>query len=379
MTRTRAWILLLLVVAVACYPAWHIWRRAAAPAATPQAGEPAQTVSDAVVRAQPWQSRFKAYGQVRAVQGAELSAQVPGIVDEIDFQSGQDVKAGTVLLRLRMYDDPAKLQQLEAEVSLYSANLARDQKQFEAQAISRATLDLDTANLRNYQAQVAAQTQAMDEKIVRAPFSGRLGIRLVDLGQYLPPGTAVTTLQALDPIYVDFSVPQQQVGDVRPGRAVDVSVDTYPGRVFHARVQALDSRVDAQSRMASVRASLDNPDHALLPGMFAIARLDLGASRQVVAVPQAAISFNPYGDFVYVLTPKRDAGQGASGDAPLVATSRVVTLGETQGDRVVVLAGLKAGETVVTAGQLKLRSGSLVVIDNRVQPANALNPEPPEE
>ncbi len=376
MTRTRACLLLLLVLAVGAYPVWHVAHRAAAPAATAQTAEPPQTVSDIVVHPQPWQDRLKAYGQVRAVQGADLSAQVPGIVDEIDFQSGEDVKAGTVLLRLRLYDDPAKLQQLQAEVALYTTNLQRDQKQFEAQAVSHATLDLDTANLRSYQAQVAAQTQAMDEKIVRAPFSGRLGIRQVDLGQYLPPGTAVTTLQALDPIYVDFSVPQQQVGDIRPGRPVEVGVDTYPGRVFHAHVLALDSRIDAQSRMASVRASLDNRDHALLPGMFAVAHLDLGPPLEVLAVPQAAISFNPYGDFVYVLTPQpREPGRPPA----FLATSRVVTLGATQGDRVVVTAGLHDGDTVVTAGQIKLRNGASVVIDNRVQPPDALSPNPPEE
>ena len=370
MTRTR--VSLLVLVLAAAYPAWRVAHRAAAPAAA-SAAEVPQTVSDIVVRRQPWQSRLKAYGQVRAVQGAELSAPVAGIVDEIDFRSGQDVTAGTVLLRLRLYDDPAKLAQLQAEVALYGTNLQRDQKQFAAQAVSHATLDLDTANLRSFQAQAAAQVQAMEEKVVRAPFSGRLGLRGVDLGQYLPPGTAVTTLQALDPIYVDFSVPQQQLGDIRPGRPVDVGVDTYPGRVFHATVQALDSRIDAQSRMVSVRASLDNRDHALLPGMFAIARLDLGAAQQVLAVPQTAVSFNPYGDFVYVLAPKA----GAPG--VLVATSRVVTLGEAQGDRVVVTAGLHDGDTVVTAGQIKLRSGASVVIDNSVQPPDALAPEPPEE
>ena len=377
MTRTRVLLLLLLVLAIAAYPAWRIAHRAAAPAQAAQEAEPPQTVSDIVVHPQPWQDRMKAYGQVRAVQGADLSAQVPGIVDEIDFQSGQDVKAGTVLLRLRLYDDPAKLQQLQAEVALYTTNLQRDQKQFEAQAVSHATLDLDTANLRSYQAQVAAQAQAMEEKIVRAPFSGHLGIREVDLGQYLPPGTAVTTLQALDPIYVDFSVPQQQVGDIRPGRPVEVGVDTYPGRVFHAAVQALDSRIDAQSRMVSVRASLDNRDHALLPGMFAVAHLDLGPTREVLAVPQTAVSFNPYGDFVYVLTPQ--PGQAPGKPPVYLATSRVVALGETQGDRVVVVSGLHDGDTVVTAGQIKLRSGAAVVIDNRVQPPDALSPNPPEE
>ena len=158
---------------------------------------------------------------------------------------------------------------------------------------------------------------------------------------------------------------------------MEVSVDTYPGRVFHAAVQALDSRIDAQSRMASVRASLDNHDHALLPGMFAVARLDLGPAREVLAVPQTAVSFNPYGDFVYVLTPQPDQAPGKP--QVFLATSRVVTLGEKQGDQVVVVSGLRDGDTVVTAGQIKLRSGSAVVIDNSVQPPDALAPNPPEE
>ena len=371
MTRPRVLIPLLagLVAAVALWRGAH---HAAAPAAAAQA-EPPVMVSDVVVRPQSWQSRFKAYGQVRAVRGAELSAPVAGIVDEIDFRSGQDVRAGTTVLRLRLYDEPARLQQLQAEVSLYAANLARDQKQFTAQAISHATLDLDTANLRSFQAQVAQQQQQMDEKIVRAPFGGRLGLRLVDPGQYLPAGTAVTTLQALDPIYIDFSVPQQQVGDIRPGIAVDVTVDAFPARVFRAHVLALDNRIDAQSRMVAARAGLDNADHALLPGMFAVAELDRGAARTELAVPQAAISFNPFGDFVYVLTPK----SGSPG--VLVATARVVSLGEARGDRIVVTRGLHAGDTIVTAGQFKLRDGAAVRIDNRVQPGNVLAPQPQDE
>ena len=377
MTQMRVALLPILVLAIAAYPVWHVAHRAsAAPAEAARAPAP-QTVSAIVVRPQAWQERLNAYGQVRAVQGAELSAQVAGIVDEIDFQSGQDVKAGAILLRLRLYDDPARLRQLQAEVALYSTSHERDQKLFEAQAVSHATLDLGIANLQSYQAQAAAQAETMEEKIVRAPFSGRLGIRQVDLGQYLPPGTAVTTLQALDPIYVDFSVPQQQLDNIRPGHAVAISVDTYPGRVFHATVQAVDSRIDAQSRMVSVRASLDNRDHALLPGMFAVARLDLGPPQAVLAVPQSAISFNPYGDFVYVLT--RQPGTLPGKPPVFLANSRVVTLGEARGDRVVVASGLHAGDTVATAGQFKLRDGASVVIDNRVQPPDALSPDLPEE
>ena len=362
MTRIRALMLLLLALAaLAAYPAWRGLHPAAA-SAPASSSEPAQTVADFVVTPVRWQAMLKAFGQVRAVQGADLSSQVAGIVDEIDFQSGQEVKAGTVLLRLRLYDDTAKLAQLNAEVALWTANMARDQKQFDVQAISRATLDLDLANLRNFQAQAQAQAQAMDEKIIRAPFSGRLGIRQVDLGQYLSPGTAVTSLQALDPIYVDFSVPQQQIGEIVPGHGVRVGVDTWPGRVFEATVQAFDSRIDPQSRMVTVRAALANADHALLPGMFAIVHLDLGPPKTVLAIPQAAVSFNPYGNFVYVLTPRPGAEGG------FIAHSRVVVTGEARDDRVVVTSGLKAGERVVGAGQLKLRNGSAVVVDNTVKP-----------
>ena len=371
MTRARVLILLLAVTAAA-FPLWRIWHGAATPVAAHEPPPPV-VVSDIVVRPQSWQSRMEAYGQVRAAQGAELSAPVSGIVDEIDFRSGDDVKPDTVVLRLRLYDEPAKLQQLQAEVSLYSANLTRDQKQFTAQAISRATLDLDTANLRSFEAQVTQQQQQINEKIVRAPFGGRLGIRLVDPGQYLAAGTAITTLQALDTVFIDFSVPQQQADNINPGVALDVTTDAFPGRVFHARVLARDNRVDPQSRMVAARAGLDNADRALLPGMFVVAHLMEGAARSVLAVPQAAISFNPYGDFVYVLTPK----PGSPG--VLVARSRVLSLGEKRGDRIVVTAGLHAGDTVVTAGHFKLRDGAAVRIDNRVQPGNLLAPQPQDE
>ena len=213
--------------------------------------------------------------------------------------------------------------------------------------------------------------QLMDEKVIRAPFDGRLGIRQADLGQYLPAGTPAVNLESLDPIYVDFNVPQQQVAGIEPGQPVAVSVDAWPARRFQAQVLAVDSRIDGQSRMATIRATLTNHDHALLPGMFAIARLNRGPERQVLAVPHAAISFNPYGDFVYVLA--------SQSEDVLVASLRVVLLGETQGDRVVVLSGLKVGDRIVTAGQSKLRSGSLVRIDNSVQPENDLDPSSAEE
>ncbi len=372
MTRKLPLLLAAVVAAGLALAAWR-WLDRPAAAVAPAAERP-QVVSAVTVRRAPWQDRIEAFGQVRAVQGADLSAEVPGIVDSIDFQSGSDVAAGTVLLRLRANDDDARLATLQATADLWAANVARDQRQFDAQAISRATLDLDNANLRSYRAQVAAQQALMQEKVVRAPFAGRLGIRAVDLGQYLVAGTPIVSLQALDPIYVDFNLPQQQVGEVAAGQPVAVRVDSFPGRVFDARVLAVDSRIDAASRMASVRASLPNPHHALLPGMFATVGLVQGPPRDAVTVPQTAISYNPYGDFVYVLEQAPGGPAGA-----LAANSRVVTLGEARGDRVVVLTGLRPGEVVVTAGQVKLRQGALVRVDNSVQPQDQLNPDPPEE
>lgn len=361
MKRSR--LLLPIVVLIGLFAAiwWYLHRPQPSTDAAANT-EPPQVVSDYAVRTMRWQSAAKAFGQVRAVQGADLSAQVSGIVDEIDFESGQEVRAGTVLVKLRLYDDPAKLAQLNAEVALWTANLARDQKQFDAQAVSRATLDTDIATLRSYQAQAAAQSQAMDEKIIRAPYGGKLGIRQVDLGQYLPAGTPITSLQSLDPIYVDFNVAQQQVGEIAPGGSVELHVDAWPDRRFTAKVIALDSRIDPASRMVSVRASLANADHALLPGMFATIRLDHGAPHDVLAIPQGAVSFNPYGNFVYVLSPRPDhPGQ-------FVAHSRVIVTGETQDDMVVVTHGLKPGETVVGTGQLKLRDGSVVTINDALRP-----------
>ncbi len=372
--RARSLIISLLCLGVLAAGAW--WLRgphsamagrgvAAAPAM------PAATVSTVRAGEQSWRTRLKATGEVRAVQGADLSAEVSGIVDTISFSSGQDVAAGSVLLRLRPNDDEARLAQLQALADLAEANLARDRRQFDAQAISRATLDADQSNLRADQAQVAATRAQMAEKVVRAPFAGRLGIRGVDVGQYLTAGTAIVTLQALDPIYVDFSIQQQALSRLRPGQPADVSVDAWPGRVFHAAVASINSRVDSASRMVMVRAELDNHDRALLPGMFAVVEVDTGMPEQRLTLPQSAISYNPYGNFVYVLAPGRHGG--------LVAQSRVIEIGAVRGDQVSILSGIVRGEQVVTAGQLKLRSGAPVLVDNRVLPSEAASPTPEDE
>ena len=371
--KAKFLIVSLLCLAIAAGLVW--WMRVPshpAGASTAAAhGMPAATVSAVRAATQSWQTQLAATGDVRAVQGSDLSAEVSGIVDTISFTSGQDVAAGTVLLALRPNDDAARLAQLQAMADLASANMARDRRQFDAQAISRATLDADESNLRGDQAQVAGMRAQMAEKIVRAPFAGRLGIRSVDVGQYLTAGTAIVTLQALDPIYVDFNIQQQALSRIAPGQKASVHVDAWPDRVFTATIASINSRVDNASRMVMVRAELDNHDHALLPGMFASVGIDAGAAVQRLTLPQSAISYNPYGNFVYVVAPGKDGA--------LVAASRVVTTGAVRGDQVSILSGVSAGEQVVTAGQLKLRNGAPVVIDNSVRTSDNPAPAPQDE
>ena len=369
----RAKVLLPLLLCLAALVGAALWRhpRAGAAKADSPEGPPPATVSAMIARPQSWQTTLRATGSVRAVQGADLSAEVAGIVDQISFTSGEDVAAGTVLLRLRPNDDDARLAQLQALSALAASNMARDRRQYQAQAVSRATLDSDQSALTADQAQVAAQRALMAEKVIQAPFAGRLGIRQVDLGQYLTAGTAVVTLQALDPIYVDFNIQQQALSRMRVGQTVSVHVDAWPGRSFAARLASINSRVESVSRMVTVRAELANHDHALVPGMFAIVEIAVGQPVARLTLPQTAISFNPYGDFVYVL--KHGAGAG------LVAESRIVTTGAARGDQVAILSGLAPGEQVVTAGALKLRSGAPVVVNNRVRPSDQAAPAVAEE
>jgi membrane fusion protein (multidrug efflux system) len=334
---------------------------------------PPQTVSTVVAAEQEWQPELQAVGSLRAVSGATLSLEVGGVVDQIAFNSGEDVSAGQVLLRLRSADDAAKLAALEASAALAQVTLDRDLRQFRIQAVSQATIDADTYNLRNARAQVEEQRAILDKKTLRAPFAGHLGLRQVDLGQYLNPGTAVVTLQALDPLYADFTLPQQALSQIAVGQAVSARVDAFPDRTFPGRIVAVNPQVDTDSRNVQVRASLGNPDRRLLPGMFATIAVDAGARQLQVTLPQTAIAYNSYGSTVFLVEP---GGAAADGRAALVAKQSFVTTGATRGDQVAVLSGVKAGDVVVSAGQIKLHNGSPVVVNNKVQPADDAHPAP---
>ena len=319
-----------------------------------------------------WQPRQTATGSARAVKGADLSAEVGGVVDEIDFESGQTVQAGAVLLKLRLNDDEAKLQQLQASAELAAVTLARDQKQLAIHGVAQSTVDTDAANLKVAKAEVVAQQAIIAEKVVRAPFTGRIGVRQVDLGQYLAAGTTIVTLQQLDPMFVDFYLPQQALSQIAVGQKVEVNVETYPNRIFAGQVASINAKVDSNSRMLQVRASIPNPDNALLPGMYLTVAVASGPVQSLVTVPSTAVAFNPYGALVYVIHDEKDD----KGQVRHVARQQFVTTGDARGDQISILKGLNAQDTIVTAGQLKLHNGSVVMINNVIQPTDDPAPVP---
>ena len=339
-----------------------------------QMASPPQTVSATKAGYDEWQPRLEAVGSLRAVKGADLSLEVAGVVDAISFNSGDDVEEGALLLKLRAEDDIAKLDSLKATAELSAINYERDQKQFRIQAVSQATIDSDAANLKNAKAQVAQQQAILDKKTLKAPFAGHLGIRAVDIGQFLNAGTAIVTLQALDPIYMDFFVPQQAIAQIKMGQTVTVKIDAYADRTFAGEISAINPRVDASSRNVQVRASLKNADHKLLPGMYATVEIPTGAPQNYITLPQTAITYSPFGDTVYVVDQK---GADAKGEPQQIARQTFVTTGATRGDQVAIVKGVGAGDTVVTAGQIKLHNGSIVMIDNAIKPTADAAPTVP--
>jgi membrane fusion protein, multidrug efflux system len=335
--------------------------------------QPPQTVSTVTAAMQEWQPQIEAVGSLRAVNGADLAFEVSGIVKELHFNSGDDVAAGDILLTLRADDDIAKLAALQATSALSEINHQRDQEQFKIKAVSQATLDTDAANVKNNKAQVAEQEAVVAKKTLRAPFAGHLGVRAVDIGQYISAGTTVVTLQALDPIYADFFLPQQALNQIQLEQAVTIKVDTYPNRDFAGTITAISPKVDPATRNVQVRATLNNPDRRLLPGMYATVNVAAGEKQRYVTLPQTAVAYNPYGETVYLV---EDKGTDPQGQPQLVARQVFVTAGSKRGDQVAILSGVEEGQTVVTAGQIKLRNGSPLKIDNTIRPTADADPIP---
>ncbi|MHB8919535.1 MAG: efflux RND transporter periplasmic adaptor subunit [Halothiobacillus sp.] len=334
-------------------------------------GIPPQTISTLKVEPSSWQATVQAIGTLRATQSTQLATEVNGLVKAIHFESGQTVKAGQILLELNADPLKAQLDQLKANVELARQNLKRDQAQLKIQAISQAVVDSDAATLKATLAQIEAQDALIAQKTLRAPFAGKLGIRQVDLGQYLAPGASIVSLQQLDPMYLDFTVPQTELDLIQLGSIITVDTNALPGQTFTGKIMAIEPQINTNTRNLTVRAEIANPKGELLPGLFATAKISQGAPQEHLTLPSTAIAYNPYGSTVFVVV---DNGKDAEGKPKLTVEQRVVTTGATRGDQVAVLSGIKAGETIVTAGQIKLRNGAPVLINNSIQPSNNPNP-----
>jgi membrane fusion protein (multidrug efflux system) len=309
---------------------------------------------------------------VAAVRGVTVSADLPGMVETISFESGRSVREGDVLVRLDTKQEEAQLAAVEAQQELARLNYERMQGLVQDGAISRAEYDVAVAERKQTEARVGEIRATIERKTIRAPFTGILGIRQINLGQYLSAGDPIVPLQALHPIYVNFGVPQQDAVRMRQGRGVRITTGDVTKVEFAGRITAIDSIVDAATRNVQVQATVPNPDGRLRPGMFVQAEVSLGADRPVVSLPASAISYAPYGDSVFVVAQLKDPnGQGYRG-----VRQQFVKVGGTRGDQVAIVSGVNAGEEVVTSGVFKLRNGAAVLVNNTVQPANNPAPRP---
>lgn len=339
-----------------------------------------QTVTAIKVQELEWQPQLSAVGTLVAMRGVDISSEIAGLVREVNFRSGQEVKQGAVLLELNADADKAQLHSLEAAAELSATTLARDREQLKAQAVSQAQVDNDAADLKSRKALVAQQAAIVEKKTIRAPFPGKLGISPINRGQYVNPGDKLVTLQTLDPIYVDFYVPQKQLAGLSLGQTLALNNDAYPDVKYPGKITAINPKVDTATRNVQVEATVGNAKRQLVPGMFANVNIDMGQKQRYLTLPQTAITYNPYGSTVFVLKPDqgKDAKKDEKGNPQLIAQQVFVTTGATRGDQVAILKGLNEGDLVVTSGQLKLKNGTPAIVDNTIQPANSPNPTPQE-
>jgi membrane fusion protein (multidrug efflux system) len=333
---------------------------------------PPEAVTTIEAQAEQWPGAIGAIGTVRAVRGVTVSADLPGVVDSITFESGRKVREGEILVRLDTRQERAQLAAAEAQRDLAKINLDRTRGLVEQGILAQAELDRVTAEARQGEARVGEIRATIERKQIRAPFSGVLGIRQVNLGQYLEGGAPIVPLQSLDPVHVNFSVPQQQVGAMKVGGEVQVTAEGMAGAVVTGRITAIDSVVNEATRNVEIQATFDNPGDRLQPGMFVQAHVRTGDTAKIVALPASAISYAPYGDSVFVVSDMK----GQDGTPYKGVRQQFVKLGAARGDQVAVVAGLEPGDEVVTSGAFKLRNGAAVLVDNSIQPGNSPSPKP---
>jgi membrane fusion protein, multidrug efflux system len=333
---------------------------------------PPEAVTSVVTHVEHWSSSLGAIGSVVAVHGVTVSADLPGMVRKIEFESGHHVGAGDVLVRLDTSQEEQQLAAAESQRDLTKLNLERSRQLLERQVISQAEYDQVAAEAKQAEARAGETRATIQRKTIRAPFAGVLGLRQVNLGQYLTGGDPVVSLQSMDPIYVDFSLPQQDVASLKVGAAVRVSADGIVIPESEGRITAINAVVDAETRNVQVQATFRNPKGQLRPGMFVQVQASFGRGDSVIALPASAVSYAPYGNSVFVVSDMK----GPNGKTYRGVQQRFVKLGPGRGDQVSVLSGLKPGEEIVSSGVFKLRSGAAILVNNSIVPSNSPSPTP---
>jgi membrane fusion protein (multidrug efflux system) len=334
---------------------------------------PATTVSSVVAQEQDWAPILSSVGSISAVQGAVVSAELAGTVSEINFKNGGEAKKGEVLMKLDTSQEEALLRSAEAEAQLAKTDLERSRDLAMKNVVSSAELDSAQSKFRRLNAVVDQMRSSIAKKSLIAPFDGQLGIRQVNVGQTITAGQQVVQLTALDPVYVDFALPQQNVSELTPGLEIQVRTDAVPGHEFKGKITAINSMVDPVTRNVTVQGTLQNPDHALRPGMFAKVDVVLPQKGKTLVIPGSAVSYAPFGDSVFVIEKTKDP---KTGEESQTIRQQFVRVGEARGDFVAITQGLKAGETIVSTGVFKLRNGMPVTINNELAPKPQLNPKP---
>jgi len=350
--------------------------------------QPPVAVATFDARAEQWSGRLEAVGTLVAVNGTDVTTEAGGVVQKIAFEAGQPVAAGSLLVELNSAAELATLEAMEASAKLAAVQAERWRALGTDQLVSQAEVEERGTQAATARAQAESQRALIAQKRIRAPFDGILGIRRVNLGQYVAPGDPIVSLQSLDPIYLNFTLPAQDLAHVREGLVVRAQVDSIDGREFEGTVTAIEPALDPETRNFRVQATLQNPEHLLRPGSFGRVEFEVGQEQEVVVIPQTAVAFNPYGNVVFVVVAAEegaggedggDAGAGADADADdpgLIVRQRFVTTGPTRGDMIVVTRGLEPGETVVNGGLLRLRNDAAVTINNEIQPTADENPQP---
>jgi len=334
---------------------------------------PPEAVSSVVVRQEKWQSTLTAIGSVTAVEGVNVTTELAGLVREIDFESGTLVSNNSVLVRLATTSEEAQLRAVQAQLELAQINLERERKLRTENMVSQSDLDTAEATLKQYQANADAIQTTINKKTIRAPFAGRLGIRLINLGQYLDVGKPIVSLQSLNPIYANFSLPQQELANLSTGMQVRLYTDAFPDHTFEGKLNAINPDLDQSTRSVALQATFENADQLLRPGMFARVEVLLPEQKDELIIPATSVVDAPYGHSVYVIETNSDAHNGKPG---LSVRQQFVRTGRARGDFVTVESGLKIGDKIVSAGVFKLRPGMAVVENNQLAPKSSETPKP---